>query len=329
MQFDARAINWLGLVRLLTQYVAPGLVVTALLGEVLRAMLFGEARTSATTAYDYVLVGLFTVLTVAMIGICGWTSFLWDIDRLFFKLESRIDAELGEVEAPAPEQDSDGSLLGRVRAMFNNALHDVRAKSIALIEQAYWDDINAGGVLAFPQPDIAAAVEQIDASRRDLLTPLTGLVAGAVPLGSLPAAIVSRLIFRYVAPQVKVRLYRRLVVRFLSQLAALFALTALCFFISILAWSRVDGAIFAGASGTTGNVLMYQLDLMLRGAFFDIMEHTKSSITPLAINQSSTAFVFYTLIFRMFVAIYVFSSFFKVARFVFRHWKAMLSTAVR
>ena len=38
------------------------------------------------------------------------------------------------------------------------------------------------------------------------------------------------------------RLYRRLLLRFLSQLGALFVLTAICFYISILAWSRVSCA---------------------------------------------------------------------------------------
>ncbi len=329
MASGARTIEWLKLLRLLTQFIAPGLVAVVLVGELVGALLVGGAPTSTAAAYNYGLVVLFTVLTVTMIGVCSWTAVLWDIDRLFFKLESRIDAEFGDVEAPPDDQESNGSLLGRVRAMFDSALHDVRSKSIGLIEQAYWDDINAGGVLAFPQPDIAAAVAQIDTSRRDLLSPLTELVAGRVPLGSLPASLLSRLIFRYVAPQVKVRLYRRLVVRFLSQLAALFALTAACFFISILAWSRVDAAVFSGATATAVDVLTYHLDLMLRGAFFDFMEHTKRSITQLTINQNATAFVYYTLIFRMFVAIFVFSSFFKVARFALRHWKAMLSAPAR
>ena len=128
----------------------------------------------------------------------------------------------------------------------------------------------------------------------------------------------SRLIFRYVAHEVKERLYRRLVLRFLSQLGALFALTAVCFYISILAWSRVDGSAFASASVSPANVLMYQLDLMLRGALFDVMEHTHRSVSPIAINQDATTFVYYTLLFRMFVAVYVISSVFRVARFMFR-----------
>ena len=315
---DAYSVGWLRLIRLLTQYIVPGLVAVVMLGELLSAPSAGPSLSGYASAYNYLLLVAFTLATVMMIAVCGWTVFLWDIDRLFFTLDSRIDAEIGELEKKSPDREQDGSLLGRAREMLNNAVQTVRGRSVALIEKAYWDDINAGGVLSFPQPDIAAAVEQIDKSRRDLLAPLTELVASAIPLGNLPARIVSRLIFRYVAHEVKVRLYRRLVLRFLSQLGALFALTAVCFYISILAWSRVDGSAFTSASVSPASVLMYQLDLMLRGALFDFMEHTHRSVSPITINQNATAFVYYTLLFRMFVAVYVISSVFRVARFMFR-----------
>ena len=324
MDRDGYSVDWLRLIRLLTQYIVPGLVAVVMLGELLSSPLTGSALTGSTGFYNYLLLAAFTVLTVTMIAICGWTVFLWDIDRLFFKLDNRIDAEIGELDKKSPDPEQDGSLLGRAREMLNNAVKTVRARSVALIEKAYWDDINAGGVLSFPQPDIAAAIEQIDKSRRDLLAPLTELVASAIPLGNLSASIVSRLIFRYVAPEVKVRLYRRLVLRFLSQLGALFALTAVCFYISILAWSRVNGSVFAAASVSPASVLLYQLDLMLRGALFDFMEHTHRSVSPIALNQNATAFVYYTLLFRMFVAVYVFSSVFRVARFMFRLWWPLL-----
>jgi hypothetical protein len=324
MDRDGYSVDWLRLIRLLTQYIVPGLVAVVMLGELLSSPLTGSALTGSTGFYNYLLLAAFTVLTVTMIAICGWTVFLWDIDRLFFKLDNRIDAEIGELDKKSPDPEQDGSLLGRAREMLSNAVQTVRARSVALIEKAYWDDINAGGVLSFPQPDIAAAVEQIDKSRRDLLAPLTELVASAIPLGNLSASIVSRLIFRYVAPEVKVRLYRRLVLRFLTQLGALFALTAVCFYISILAWSRVNGSVFAAASVSPASVLLYQLDLMLRGALFDFMEHTHRSVSPIALNQNATAFVYYTLLFRMFVAVYVFSSLFRVARFMFRRWWPLL-----
>ena len=130
--------------------------------------------------------------------------------------------------------------------------------------------------------------------------------------------------FMYFAPEIKVRLYRRLVLRFLSQLGALFLITSICFYTSILAWSRVSESVFNQASVSPVSLILYELDLMLRGALFDFMEHTQRSISPITINQNATAFVYYTLMFRMFVAMYVMSSLFRVLRFVLRRWRAMI-----
>ena len=306
--------DWLQVTRVFTQYVAPGLVVLALTIEL-------SGLSIRSTAYGYLLAIVFSVLTILMIGVCGWIVFLWDIDRLFFTLERKIDAQLPEQTA---SEEPDGSLLGRAKEMLNSKTQHIRAQAVGAIEKAYWEDINAGGVLAFPQPNIAAAVEQIDKSRRDLLAPLTELVVRAIPMGNAPASIVSRVIFRFVAPDVKLRLYRRLVLRFLSQLGALFALTVFCFYFSILGWSRVNGSVFNQPDVSAVSVLFYQLDLMLRGGLFDFMEHTQRSISPIRINQSATAFVYYTLLFRMFVAVYVLSSFFRVIRFVARRWRVLL-----
>ena len=156
-----RSIDWLRVVRMLAQYIAPGLAALALVGNWIGP---------PSTTFDAVLLTVFSLLTVAMIAICGWTVFLWDIDRLFFRLENRIDAQLGE--APTRNGEADDSLLGSVREQVGTAISNVRTKSIALVEKSYWDDINAGGVLSFPQPDIAAAMEHIDRPRRDLLAPL-------------------------------------------------------------------------------------------------------------------------------------------------------------
>jgi hypothetical protein len=307
--------DWLLLTRLLTQYVAPLLVVVGLL-VALTGFSFGSL--GVDSAYNHGSALVFSLLTIVLIGACGWIVFLWDIDRLFFSLENKIHQELvGETRSA---DESNGSLLGRVK----ERLQSLRGQAVTAIERAYWDDINAGGVLAFPHPNIAAAVEQIDKSRRDLLAPLTSLVASMLPIGTTAASLAARMIFRYVAPEVKVRLYRRLVLRFLSQLAALFVLTALCFYLSILAWSRVAGSVFNHADVSSWSIGLYQLDLMLRGALFDFMEHTQRSISPVRINQNATAFVYYTLLFRMFVAIYVVSSLFRVGRFVAREWRALL-----
>ena len=318
-------MDWLRLIRFLTQYVAPGLAAVVVVVEIMGWLFGAPVSPSATYTYHFLLLIVFSLLTAIMIGICGWIVCLWDLDRLFFKLESKIDSQLVAVESKSGEGGNDGTLLGRARELLNKVMKGSRAMAISAIEKSYWIDINAGGALAFPKPNIAAAVDQIEKSRRDLLAPLTQIVSRTIPLGSISAPIVSRLIFMYFAPEIKVRLYRRLLLRFLSQLGALFVLTAICFYISVLAWSRVSGSVFfSQAAVSPMSIALYQLDLMLRGALFDFMEHTRQSISPIAVNRNATAFLYYTLMFRMFVAIYVMSSLFRVLRFVLRRWRVLL-----
>ena len=303
-------INWLCTTRVMTQYVVPGLLTFAFLVEI--------TGTRTVPAYDYIVAVVFSLVTVVMIAACGWIVFLWDIDRLFFSLERKIDTQT------ASDAAADGSLLGRVRDMVSSRVQHLRAEAVRSIEKAYWEDINAGGVLAFPQPNIARAIEQIDEGRRDLLAPLTELVARTVPVGNASAALVARVLFKYLAPEVKLRLYRRLILRFLAQLSALFVLAALCFYFSMLGWSRVSASVFTPPAASPTSVLLYQLDLMLRGALFDFMEHTHRSVSPISVNQRATTFVYYTLAFRMFVAAYFISSLFRVGRFVVRRWRVLL-----
>ena len=245
-------MDWLRLIRCLTQYVAPGLAAAVVVAEIVGWLFGPPVSASVTQTYHTLVLIVFSLLTAIMIGICGWIVCLWDLDRLFFKLESKIDSQIAAVKLKSGEYGNDGTLLGRARELLNKLMKGSRAMAVSAIEKSYWIDINAGGALAFPKPNIAAAVDQIEKSRRDLLAPLTQIVSRTIPLGSLSAPIVSRLIFMYFAPEIKVRLYRRLLLRFLSQLGALFVLTAICFYISILAWSRVsvDGPSQNNAAGT-------------------------------------------------------------------------------
>jgi hypothetical protein len=311
--------DWPRFIRLSALYAVPALIA---LGAIAEFSSSPSSPNSLASIYNGGIAILFSLLTVTLIGVCGWVVFLWDIDRLFYRLERKIDAQTaGSEEEPAEEPGV--SMLSRAKELLSERIQRVRTRAVTTIEKAYWQDINEGGVLAFPQPDVAAAIEHIDNSRHDVLPPLTDYVASMLPLGQAPAVIIARMIFRTVAPEVKIRLYRRLVLRFLAQLVALFVLAALCFYLSILGWSRVTPAVFAQADVSPGSVLLYQLDLMLRGALFDFMEHTQRSISPIRINPSATAFVYYTLLFRMFVSVYVISSGLRVIRFVARRWRAL------
>jgi hypothetical protein len=311
--------DWPRIIRLSAQYAVPGLIVLGLIVEFSSPP---SGPNALAGVYNIGITILFSLLTVTLIGVCGWVVFLWDIDRLFYRLERKIDAQT--IDADEAREEPDGSMLGRARALINERVMRVRARAVTAVEKAYWQGINEGGVLAFPRPDISAAIQHIDDSRRDLLGPLTDYVASMLPLGQVPAGIIARMIFRTIAPEVKVRLYRRLVLRFLAQLGALFVLAALCFYLSILGWSRVTPTVFGHADASAGSVLLYQLDLMLRGALFDFMEHTQRSISPIRINPSAAAFLYYTLLFRMFVSVYVISSGVRVIRFLARRWRVLL-----
>jgi hypothetical protein len=319
-------MDWLRFTRILTLYVAPSLAAIAVVVEIIGWRFGVRASPFITHTYYYLLLIVFALLTAILIGICGWIVWLWDLDRLFFKLESKIDSQIAILESKSDENGSGGSLLGRAKELLlSKVLNGGKAKAVRAIVRSYWTEINAGGALLFPKPNITAAVDQIEKSHRDLIAPLNEIVSQSIPLGGISAPIVSRFIFMYFAPDVKVRLYRRLLARFLSQLSALFVLTAICFYISILAWSRVSGSgLFNHADVSPMSIAFYELDLMLRGALFDFMQHTSQSISPIATNRNATAFLYYTLIFRMFVATYVMSSLFRVLRFVLRRWKVLL-----
>jgi hypothetical protein len=113
---DADSVGWLRLIRLLTQCIVPGLAGVVMLAEVLSAPFARSSLSGYAGVYNLLLVVTFTLATVLMIAVCGWTVFLWDIDRLFFTLDGRIDAEIGELEKKSSDRSkTDHCLAARGR----------------------------------------------------------------------------------------------------------------------------------------------------------------------------------------------------------------------
>lgn len=95
------------MVRTISQYIALTLLL-AVLGVEIVGVSFSSPVLELT--YDYLLAIVFSLFTIAMIAMCGWIVFLWDIDRLFFRLEGRIDAQ---IDAESASDEPDASLVGR------------------------------------------------------------------------------------------------------------------------------------------------------------------------------------------------------------------------
>jgi hypothetical protein len=126
-------IDWLRLIRFLTQYVAPGLAVAAVVVEIIGWLL----GASPFLSVNYVLL-IVLLLTAIMIGICGWIVCLWDLDRLFFKLEDQIDSQIAALESKSGESGNDGTLLGRARELLlNKVMKGTRAMSVRAIEKYF------------------------------------------------------------------------------------------------------------------------------------------------------------------------------------------------
>jgi hypothetical protein len=114
-------MDWLRLIRFLTQYVAPGLAAVVVVVEIIGWLLGAPVSPSVTHTYHSLLLAVFSLLTAFMIGICGWIVCLWDLDRLFFKLESKIDSQIAALESKA-DDGNDGTLLGRAGELLNKVM---------------------------------------------------------------------------------------------------------------------------------------------------------------------------------------------------------------
>src|SRR5947209_20246411 len=128
-------MDWLRLIRFLTQYVAPGLGAVVLVAEIIGWLLGAPIPPSVMHTYHSVLLIVSSLLTAIMIGICGWIVCLWDLDRLFFKLESKIDSQIAALESKSGEGGNDGTLLGRARELLNKAMKSSRALAVSAIEK--------------------------------------------------------------------------------------------------------------------------------------------------------------------------------------------------
>jgi hypothetical protein len=146
-------VDWVRLIRFLTQYVVPALAAAVVIAEITGWLLGAPVSPSVAYTYHCILLIMFSLLTVFMIGTCGWVVCLWDLDRLFFKLEDKIDSQIAALDSKPGDNGNDGTLLGRARELLNKAMKGSRAMAVSTVEKSYWIDINAGGALAFPNAE--------------------------------------------------------------------------------------------------------------------------------------------------------------------------------
>ncbi len=96
----------------------------------------------------------------------------------------------------------------------------------------------------------------------------------------------------------------RRVLGYYRTMAVLMALFFVVFVASLIALQRfADLTLFAEGKAFYLSMVFFTLDLVLRGAFFDWMEHFNISVSPLSMNRELSSFVWYAFVFRMFFAL--------------------------
>src|SRR5258708_34451471 len=72
-------MDWLRLIRCLTQYVAPELAAVVVVAEIAGWLWGAPVSPSVTHTYHSLLLIVFSLLTAILIGICCWIVCLWDL----------------------------------------------------------------------------------------------------------------------------------------------------------------------------------------------------------------------------------------------------------
>src|SRR5258708_31779689 len=87
-------MEWLRLIRFLTQYVAPGLAAVVVVVEIIGWLLGALVLPSVTHTYHSLLLAVFSLLSTFMIDICCWIVLLWAAVCLFFKIVSYFGSQI-------------------------------------------------------------------------------------------------------------------------------------------------------------------------------------------------------------------------------------------
>jgi hypothetical protein len=89
-----------------------------------------------------------------------------------------------------------------------------------------------------------------------------------------------------------------------------------------LLFADAEQPVQAGPMG----VLLFTLDLVLRGGFFDFMQHFDLHVTALHMNRANPWFVWYAFVFRMFYGLTMFKILFS---FVWVYGKVRMATTAQ
>src|SRR5206468_11579167 len=83
---------------------------------------------------------------------------------------------------------------------------------------------------------------------------------------------------------------------------------------STQAWCSLDQNIFVGGNASPGDVILFVLDLMLRGGLFDLMEHFELHVGHLIRNRADWMFSLFSFSYRIYVPMFLIATVVRVVK---------------
>jgi hypothetical protein len=90
------------------------------------------------------------------------------------------------------------------------------------------------------------------------------------------------------------------------------------FLATVLLWAYLAPSIFSTRPDAP-SIFVFVVDLTLRGAIFTVFDHLGISFTHLAPSAGAKLFIVHTLVFRLFMSLFVIATFIKVLKLLRRH----------
>jgi hypothetical protein len=237
----------------------------------------------------------------------------WDIDRISYAVEEeaqrrflkRISPEKPEAADPNGSQDEagKGNSWGVPSAM-SAAFESLIARRAEFL----WQNLLQSGCIDFPRADVKLAIKAI---REESPAGDTGI------LDALKTLIVSKLFAHSYIPRLRLKIMDKLVTKFTREISILFVSVWTVFLATVLLWAYLAPGIFSTRPDAP-SIFVFVVDLTLRGAIFTVFDHLGISFTHLAPSAGAKLFIVHTLVFRLFMSLFVIATFIKVLKLLLR-----------
>jgi hypothetical protein len=91
----------------------------------------------------------------------------------------------------------------------------------------------------------------------------------------------------------------------------------LAFYFSTYLWQRLEPEILGGDDKSPLKIVVFVVDLFLRGALLDVMEHFKLQVGTLKINQHLWLYKVYAFTYRAYVAFFIIATIMRYLRVIY------------